>query len=123
MSAFGVKADIAFAGTSSVAENFGDGWEVWPRALGCRGMGNARGLLQTGAVGDELPVATLIANQNHCIAGDAPSAYSFAFSSAIRRASVCRFVSSDSSGNSLQKRSMLRCATMVSSATLAFIVR
>jgi hypothetical protein len=27
--------------------------EVWPRTLGCRGMGSARGLLQTGVVGDQ----------------------------------------------------------------------
>jgi len=29
-----------------------------PRTLGCRGMGSVRGLLQTGVVGDQRPVAT-----------------------------------------------------------------
>jgi hypothetical protein len=93
------------------------GRERRPRARGVGGWG-ARGL-QTGAGwGPTTGVQLLFRSGHHCIAGAATNAHSLAFSSAIRRTSICRFVSSDSSGNILQKRSMLRRATIASSEAL-----
>jgi hypothetical protein len=91
-------------------------WRFGPGRWGVGGWGAPGAFCRPASLGTR-PVATLIP-RNQCIAGDATSAHSLAFSSAIRRTSVCRFVSSDSSGNNLQKRSMFRRATMVSSATL-----
>src|SRR6516164_1256721 len=91
---------------------------VSPGNLWVSGHGGVWGL-QTRVVRDRRPACNYqFPSESHCTAGDATSAYSLAFSSAIRRPSVCRFVSSTSSENILQKRSMLRRATMVSIAIL-----